>query len=167
MKNKIASLALVAILAGCATAPFVIGTALQIGACELAKARPTAQAPLLAAGLTFQSYASTEAPTGDQLAAAFANLPPLAGVDAVEVKAFVDLVLAGYGPLYASATNETTKANLRLWFGQVGNAFIAGSHCQPVVHPAGAMSEPITKPAPTWIDLGKEVQYSMKKVKKK
>lgn len=167
MKKHIAlTIVSICILAGCATAPFVIGTALQVGACELAKARPAAAAPLLAAGLTFQSYSQTDAPTGVHLAAALSSIPALAGVDAVEVRAFVDLVLAGYEPLYASIETEADKSRLRLWFAQVGGAFVSGSHCQPVAQPAGAMAKPSNKPAPTWIDLAEGVRGSMKQVKK-
>ena len=167
MKKHLLTLVSIAILAGCATAPLVVGTALQIASCELAKARPAAAAPLLAAGLTFQAYADTDAPTRVQLAAALSSIPALAGVDAVEVRAFVDLVLAGYEPLYASVETEADKARLRTWFAQVGGAFVSGSHCQPVApQPAGALGRPNNKPAPTWIDLAEGVRGSMKQVKK-
>lgn len=167
MKNKIATLALVAILSGCATAPFVIGTAIQIGACELAQAKPEAQAPLLAAGLVFNSYSSTTAPTVEELTVALSQVLP--GTDAatrIEINAFLGIIMAGYGPLYNSIESEADKANLRLWFGQVGGAFIAGSECRPTPAPAGAQAKASVKPTPTWVDLGKEVRASMSKVKK-
>ena len=164
MKNITALLLAIAILAGCATAPLVVGPALQITACELAKARPAAAVPLLAAGETFLAYASQEAPTGAQLAAALAAVPALAGYDAAEVRAFVDLVLIGYAPLYASIETDADKARLRLWFRQVGSALVSGSQCKPAVAPAGSYSMP-REFAPGWVDLAKTITASMDSVR--
>jgi hypothetical protein len=154
-------------LAGCISAPFVIGSALQIATCELAQARPESQAPLFAAGVIFRSYGDTVAPTAEELGEALSAVPQIADrVTASEIRASIDIVKVGYSRLYASIKTEQDKANLRTWFTQVGTAFVDGSRCAPTISPSGVASKPVYKAPPTWTSLANSVKSSMAKVTK-
>lgn len=141
------------VLAGCATAPFLTGTALQVLACELAQARPAAVAPLRAAGTVFTAYGGTSAPTAAELNTVLAAA--LNSWHDVELTAFAGAIVQGYGPLYASLKTEEDRARLRTWFAAVGSALSNGAECKPAQAAVGPV-----KRVPTWQELAKEIERS-------
>ena len=161
IKNTITLITAAAVLAGCATAHIFTGAALQVTACELAKAKPAAKAPLHAAGVAFKAFAADTPPTQAQLAQVLAAIPKADSVTQVEVDAAWVIVVQAYGLIYSTAPE--TQAKLKLWFAAVGNALDAGSTCgsaDPQSTAARYMQPP--KDAPTFRKLADEIAASLK-----
>ena len=158
--------ALVALLAGCVspkTLPVVTGAAVQFTACQLAKARPAAKAPLHAAGVTLKAFGSDTPPTQAVLQAALAAMPKADAVTQVEINAMWAVVTAAYGELYVVLETPEQKATLQLWFTRVGEALDSGSTCgaDPAARMAKAANAQVS--GPTWEDLGRELKASLPK----
>lgn len=146
------------------TAPVVTGAVVQFTACELAKAKPAAKAPLHAAGVTLRAFGSDAPPTQEVLASALAAIDCGDAVTATQVNAMWSVVTAAYGELYLALKTPEQKATLQLWFTQVGLALDNGSQCGA---PLGVLRAPAAVPAgaPTWAELGDQLKASLRQVR--
>ena len=163
MKNNITTFVLAAILAGCATAPIITGSAVQVIACELAKAKPAAKAPLHSAGLILKAFGGQVPPTQAEFEAALNSIPKLNMPDQFEVDACWVLVCGAYGLVYNATDTPEEKVRLQLWLTSVGTALDNGSTCGAAIVPAGvaAQMKPIT--TVSWDELAKAIKKSMPK----
>ena len=164
MKNKLIALIAATIFTGCATAVVIGGAAVQIIACELAKSKPAAKAPLLAGGNIFKAFGSDVPPTQAELEAALSAIPKLDQLDQVEIDAMWDAVCVGYGELYNAIETPEQKVKLQLVLTSIGTALVNGSTCQaPPTSRLSAMT-PRKQTPPTWKELGDAIKKDFRGV---
>ena len=163
MKTKTLFLSLIsaALLAGCATAPTVTGSAVQIVACELAKAKPAAKAPLHSAGLILKAFGGQVPPTQAEMEAALASIPKLALSEQIEVDAAWALVCAAYGLVYNATDTPEEKVRLQLWLTTIGTALDNGSTCGAASVPPGVAAQMKASQLVTWDQLAEAVKRSL------
>lgn len=167
MKNKLIALTIAAVFTGCATAVIIGGAAVQIIACELAKSKPAAKAPLLAGGNIFKAFGSDTPPTQAELEAALSAIPKLDQLDQVEIDAMWAAVCVGYGELYNVIETPEQKVKLQLVLTSIGTALVNGSTCQaPSTSKLSAIPQS-KQVSPTWSDLGAAIKKDFRSVVKK
>ncbi len=162
----IAALAAALTLTACKTATPITGAAVQIIACELAKAKPEAKVPLHAAALVFKTYGGQVPPTQAELEAALDAIPKLGNMAQVEVSACWAIVCATYGAVYNSVSTPEQKVQLQLWLNTFGNALDNGSTCGGANVPAGVASQMLVNTSPTWNELALAASKELKRIQR-